>query len=63
MYTALKDEIAAANEKFMSAFKSQDANAVAALYTEDCKVMPPGSDVMMGREGVVIIIKIVAWIM
>ena len=35
----------------MTAFKAQDANAVAALYTEDCKVMPPGSDVAMGREG------------
>ena len=35
----------------MTAFKAQDANAVAALYTEDCKVMPPGSDVVMGREG------------
>ena len=48
---ALRDEIAAANEKFMAAFKAQDANAVAALYTEDCKVMPTGSDVVMGREG------------
>ena len=35
----------------MTAFKAQDANAVAALYTEDCKVMPTGSDVVMGREG------------
>ena len=35
----------------MTAFKAQDANAVAALYTEDCKVMPPGSDVVTGREG------------
>ena len=50
---ALKDEIAAANEKFMSAYKSQDANAVAAMYTEDCKIMPPGSDVVMGRDGTV----------
>ena len=48
---ALKDDIAAANEKFMTAFKAQDANAIAALYTEDCKVMPSGSDVVMGREG------------
>ena len=51
-FVALKDEIAAANEKFMAAFKAQDANAVAALYTEDCKVMPPGTDVVMGRDGI-----------
>ena len=36
----------------MAAFKAQDANAVAALYTEDCKIMPPESDVVVGREGI-----------
>ena len=51
-FIALRDEIATANEKFMAAFKAQDANAVAALYTEDCKVMPPGTDVVVGRDGI-----------
>ena len=53
LWLALKDEITAVNEKFMAAYKAQDANAVAALYAEDGKIMPPGSDVVVGREGTV----------
>lgn len=59
---ALRDEIAAANEKFMAAFKTQVATAVADLYTEDCKIMPPGSDVLMGREGTYICLLYVLYI-
>jgi hypothetical protein len=40
--------IKAANEKFMSAFKAGDAGAIAALYTEDAKLLPPNSELMTG---------------
>ena len=49
--TALRDEIEAANKKFMACFKAQDANALSMLYTEDCKVMATGMDVQTGRQG------------
>ena len=48
----LKSEIQAANVKFMDAFAKGDAEAVAALYTSDCKVMPTGSDVVDGQQGI-----------
>ncbi len=35
----------------MNAFAEQNANALSMLYTEDCKLMPPGSDVIKGQEG------------
>ena len=47
----LQDEIQAANEKFMDAYNKGDMNALSALYTEDCKLMPTGSDVVNGRDG------------
>ena len=36
----------------MDAFAKQDANAISALYTIDCKTMPPGSDVVYGQAGI-----------
>ena len=48
---ALWADIEAANVKFMDAFKTGDATQVAKLYTEDCKVMPTGADVQLGRDG------------
>ena len=45
-------EIEAANLKFMTAFGKQDATGLSELYTEDCKLMPTGTDVLFGREGV-----------
>ena len=44
-------EIEAANLKFMTAFGKQDATGLSELYTEDCKLMPTGTDVLFGREG------------
>ena len=35
----------------MAAFDGDDLTKLSELYTEDCKVMPTGSDVMSGREG------------
>lgn len=48
----LRQEIAAANEKFMAAFGDQDAAALAALYTEEGQVLPPNSDFVTGREAI-----------
>ena len=47
----LKSEIQAANVKFMDAFAKGDAEGVGALYTSDCKIMPTGSDVVTGQQG------------
>lgn len=48
--TNVRDEIAAANEAFMTAFKHGDAQGLAKLYTDDGQVFPPNSDVVTGHE-------------
>ena len=35
----------------MKAFDDGDLTALSQLYTEDCKLMPSGTDVQVGREG------------
>lgn len=49
---SIRDLIAAANETFMAAFKAGNAAAVADLYTEEGKVLPPNSDVVTGRQAI-----------
>ena len=46
----VREEIAAANEKFMATYKRGDAAGVAALYTENGQVLPPDGDFVTGRE-------------
>ena len=46
----VREEIAAANEKFMTTYKRSDATGVAALYTENGQVLPPDGDFVTGRE-------------
>ncbi len=48
----LRQEIAAANEKFMAAAEQQDAAALAALYTKKGQLLPPNSDFLTGREAI-----------
>ncbi|CAH1245001.1 Hypp7417 [Branchiostoma lanceolatum] len=48
----LKALIDAQNEKYYACFKANDMKGVAALYTEDCKIMVTGMDTVHGREGV-----------
>jgi len=36
--------------RFVAAFNRQDAGAVSEMYTDDCSLMPPGSDVVQGKE-------------
>ena len=50
--TKLHEEITAANEAFMTAFSAGDAAGLAALYTEDGKIMPPNSDFVSGQEAI-----------
>jgi uncharacterized protein (TIGR02246 family) len=45
-------DIAAANDAFMAAFAEGDGAGVAALYTEDAKLLPPGSDPVDGRPAI-----------
>ncbi len=41
-----------ASAQWMAAFNSGDAAGVAALYTEDSKLLPPNSGILNGREAV-----------
>jgi uncharacterized protein (TIGR02246 family) len=40
------------NVKFGEAVRSGDATALASLYTEDAKLLPPNSEMILGREGI-----------
>ena len=42
--------------RFVTLFKEQNVKELAALFTEDCLVMPPGQDVRLGRFGLFIYI-------
>lgn len=48
----VKSLITSANRKFMDAFRRQDAAGIAALYTEDTKLLPPGFPMMTGKDAV-----------
>jgi len=47
-----REAIVAANGRFMSAFREQDAEAVAACYTPDAQLLPAHSDAIVGREAI-----------
>jgi len=40
------------NDQFANAFNSGDIAAVAAHYTEDAAVLPPGAEMVMGRNAI-----------
>lgn len=48
----LKPDIDAANQKFVAAFTKGDAAGIAALYTDRATVLPPGADMVTGREAI-----------
>ena len=48
---ALKAELEAVNAKIMALFRKRDAAVLSKMYTEDCSMMPAGSDVVKGRDG------------
>jgi ketosteroid isomerase-like protein len=49
----LQDVIAAQNVKFETAYNSKDLQGLSQLYTEDCKLMPTGTAVKIGRQGII----------
>jgi uncharacterized protein (TIGR02246 family) len=49
---AVKSAIEAANAQFSAAAEKGDGAALAALYSPDGQVMPPGSDPIRGTEGI-----------
>ncbi len=44
--------IEANNQKFMNGFKQSNAAGVAALYTGNARILPPGSEMMQGRAAI-----------
>lgn len=48
----VRSEIDAANQKFGAAYAKGDAAAIALLYTPHATVLPPGADMVSGREGI-----------
>jgi uncharacterized protein (TIGR02246 family) len=46
----LKTEIQKANDVFGETYRSNDPDAMAALYTEDCIMYPPDGERIIGRE-------------
>ncbi len=48
----VRQSIEEANVKFGEAASSGDATALASLYTEDARLLPPNSEMIQGREGV-----------
>lgn len=55
-HEAMVEEVTAAVEAasaaFLEAFNAGDAEAVAAMYTEDAVILPPGSDAVEGRAAI-----------
>ena len=50
--SGVRAEIEAANKEFMSAFKKADPKAVAALYTADAQLLPPGAKTLQGPQAI-----------
>lgn len=48
----VRQEIEAANLRFGEAARLGDATALAMLYTEDARILPPNSEMIQGREGI-----------
>ena len=48
---AVRAAIEEANAKLEMAVQNQDAAALAALYTEDGALFPPGAEIARGRDG------------
>lgn len=47
-----KEAIGAVNEQFEKAFKSQNADGLAALYTLQAQLLPPKNDFVTGRDNI-----------
>ena len=49
---SVKAEIDAANQQWAAAFNKGDAAAVAAFYTDQATILPPGADMATGRDAI-----------
>lgn len=49
---SIRDVVEAGNYLFQRAFEEADAGALADLYTEDGRVLPPGTAPIIGRPGI-----------
>jgi uncharacterized protein (TIGR02246 family) len=47
-----RDALAAANARFLAAYRAGDAAVVASLYTPDAQLLPANSDVIAGTEAI-----------
>ena len=47
-----KATIQSLNDKFAQAFNAGDAAGVAALYTDEAVILPPGAEMMKGRSAI-----------
>lgn len=50
--TTTRREIEDADRAFESNFNDHDADGMASLYTQDGQLLPPGSDVVAGRDDI-----------
>ena len=55
-YVDMHDQMEKVNKTFMKAFEDQNPEAIADLFTEDCKIMPNGQYVIVGRKGAMFIL-------
>jgi len=49
---AVKETITQRNQAFMEAFANKDAEALAALYTENGQLLPPNAGIVEGRSNI-----------
>lgn len=52
MAQGITSDIQTLESQFAQAANKQDAAAVAQLYTEDATALPPGADMVKGRDGI-----------
>jgi len=52
MAQSVKTSIDQANQTFSAAFAKGDAASLAALYTEQATILPPGAPMMKGRKNI-----------
>lgn len=52
IHANVREAIEEHNRQFMSMFKNADGAGLAALYTEDAIMMPPGMDFVRGKEAI-----------